>query len=507
MNIVSAAAMQALDRNIIANGMPSILLMEHAAIGMASCVMRHVRRGKRSIVILCGTGNNGGDGLALARMLVRTGLAPRVYLFGDVSALSADTRTNRSLLAAEGIEAVIGGDHIDDVESVIASSDIIIDALFGTGVNRNIEGTPRRVIEMMNAAKGVRIALDMPSGLPALVNGSVAMKADHTIAVGLPKDIFFLEPYVRYVGRLSVVPSMFPRASMACVDAPTLITRKSIADIALPRDAFSDKRSSSVCVIAGSTQYPGAAVLAASALYRIGVGYIRLLVPQAIRDEVRRRLPPEVVTVGIGRTGDGCFSIAHAEQIGKEMKHARAILIGCGLDRDPGTGTLFEHVITDITAPLVIDADGLYFLSQKKELLAQLPSSAILTPHAGEFSRLAGIAEADVLRDAFSRLAVFRTVTCANVIMKSPITFISGERVAVLARPIYGMGKAGMGDVLAGIVTGLRARGLSSTDAMILGSFVHSRAFRMAVKRSLPESMQPSDVAAIVGAAYRSIVK
>ncbi|MEK6795427.1 MAG: NAD(P)H-hydrate dehydratase [Spirochaetota bacterium] len=505
VNILSIADMQALDRSVIADGMPSLLLMEHAAAGMFRHVIRYARRGRS--IIICGTGNNGGDGLALARLLVRSDVAADVLVIGTREHLSADARTNLSLLSSEGVDAAfIDETSVDDACRRILSSAVMVDALFGTGVDRNIEGVPKRMVEAMNASKGIRISLDIPSGLPAIGSGSVCVKADHTITVGAPKDIFFLEPYTRFIGRLSVVPSMFPRERLRKPGAPMLLSARGFSKINCPDDAFASKRSASVCIIAGSEQYPGAAVLAASAVYRLGVGYIRLLVPYAIRDDIRKRLPPEVVTVGVGRKGDGHFSAPHIPQIEKEMKHARAVLIGCGVDRHAETGDLLNALVPRIDRPLVVDADGLYFISRNKELMPKLSSSTVLTPHVDEFSRLVDIPADEIQSDAFNKLAAFRERTKAGVVLKSAVTFISDDAgIAVHARPQYGMGKAGMGDVLAGIITGLLARGFSMHDAMTLGVYAHGKAFRIMRTRSSADEIQPSDVSRAVGHALRSI--
>ncbi|MBI4978121.1 MAG: NAD(P)H-hydrate epimerase [Spirochaetes bacterium] len=504
MNVIRIADMQDIDRLAVHRyKIPSLLLMEHAGYGMFTQFKHHFPK-RCSVTVISGTGNNGGDGLVLARNLSAHGYHVTVIVCGDRGRCTADFKTNFDMVETSGVTVVEVPHERAVVKSVgrIKNTDVIVDALFGTGLNRPPAGTAKKLIAAMNASDAKRVSLDIPSGLPSVKDGGICVHADRTYTVGLPKDIFFRAPYCAYIGLLSVVPSIFPsellnRGTVQMLDAAALST------VRIPENRFGDKRSAVVGLVAGSARYPGAAVMAAAAMYRLGAGYIHLVVPGAIRGLVQKKLPPEIVVTGIGDRNTDYFTGAHVPSVADVLSNAGAVCIGCGIGREKETGVFFEAVLPKLPRRTLIDADGLYFLSGQPPLLQKIKCDVIITPHIFEYARITGLTPDAIRENPEASLMAYKHKGTAHIVLKDAITFVrASSSLFIHNHPADGMGKAGMGDVLAGIITALWARGFSAEDAMKLGVYLHGASFRQVRRKRGAAAVMPTDVGEAVGTMY-----
>ena len=502
MKVVNIEEVINIDKKTIEK-IPSILLMEHVASEIFYALIKRHRKTlyDKSVHIFSSVGGNGGDGLAIARYLIKNGYDTKVYLTGNIDRVNKDAYINFNILKDMNVDVVYlsNEEKVFEVTQNIEEGDIVIDSLFGTGGNRALGGIEKLLIEKLNSLNIIRIAIDMPSGLQSKINDNeninTCFKAHETYTVCFAKDIFFLYKTREYIGKLFIIKSIFPKEMLDNAEYEALLINHN-EKINIERNAFFSKREQgNLAIIAGSLDYVGAAVLSVNAAYRSGVGYIRLYVPKGIEKTIKNIIVsqmPEVVIIGVGEENQKYFmesDIAIANDINK----SDACIIGSGIGRDISTEVFINSILKQIDIPTVVDADALYLMFQNT--LEELPENFILTPHIYEFEKLTQVNHIEALENPYNALSIFREKTKASIILKDAISFfMKDSEIYINYNPTVSMGKAGMGDVLAGFLGSFLSRKLDIVEASKLALTVQAKSFEYARKRFGNDSVQPKDL-------------
>jgi len=469
---VTAEEMRALDRWTIEHGTPGHVLMERAGAGAARVLGERLRRPRGPVVVVCGRGNNGGDGFVLARHLRRRHIPVEVWLAARPEEVRGDaTRMLAGWRRARGrIHPLATAADVDALARRLAAAAAVVDALFGTGLNAPVAGVAGAAIEAINACGAPVLAVDIASGLSADTGRPLgaAVRATVTATFGHPKVGQLLYPGVEHTGLLAVVDIGIPAEALAAV-APrvTLLENHEVGALLPPRRRDAHKGDfGHVLVVAGSRGKTGAALLAAGGAARAGAGLTTLAVPATLQPVLEAQVR-EAMTAALPDTSDGAALDAL-------LAGRAAVVCGPGLGQAAETRALVAHVIRRSAAPLVLDADGLNAVAGTGLLRARA-GPTVVTPHPGEMARLLG---ADTARVQADRLGAARAFACAErvvVVLKGARTIVAAPDGAGAICPAGnpGMASGGTGDVLAGVIGGLMAQGLAPYAAASLGVFAH----------------------------------
>ena len=480
-----------LDRATQARGVAAEDLMERAgwAVARAGADLTGGAYGRRALVV-CGKGNNGGDGFVAARHLARWGMRVVAIVLQDPAVSREPAAANLERLAETGVrvrrfDPAMLGRELD-------RADVAVDAIFGTGFRGEPEGDWAEAIDGLNAAPVPVVAVDIPSGVDgtsAAVEG-VAVWADLTVAFGAAKTGSVLLPGAEFAGDVRVVDIGFPDELI-----PTTTGLTEPADVAsvLPgRATDAHKRASgTLVVVAGSRRMTGAVKLVARAASRVGAGYVIVAVPRSILATVQTELT-ETVFVPLEETDEGTVAPAALEAVHAAVRDADALALGPGLTTDPETRTFIRSLVRECAVPFVLDADGLNAFAGEADALADRKSEVVLTPHLGEFSRLMDARDDDRLKAA-RRLAERAD---AVALLKGSRTVVAARDGAARINPTGSpvLATAGTGDVLTGAIGGLLARGVDPFAAAWSGAYLHGLA-GIAAGRALAEGTVAGDVA------------
>ncbi|NQZ01083.1 MAG: NAD(P)H-hydrate dehydratase, partial [Bdellovibrionales bacterium] len=420
-----------------------------------------LKKGKTAIV--CGPGNNGADGLVTARHLHSTGYRDiSVYLLAPAGHRSNLFLQQLNRAELQGLKIY----NLEDDKSAwdqLAQSQLMVDALFGIGLSREVEGDFARLIELMNSNKAPTISLDTPSGLNGNtgVEMSVAVKADMTFTFGVAKPGFFVAEGPTQIGKLRVLPIGFPFECIRGVATSHFLFNERLAKRYLPqrKDASNKSNHGHLLVIAGSPKYWGAGVLACTAGYRMGSGYVTWASQQKPIEELKSI--PEVVLV------------EYSSELLAEREWS-AVAVGSGLGVNTETGKIMRDLIERGVKNVVVDADAITVCMEEK--LFPLPESWVLTPHSGELSRLLKISSHEIDKDRFAAAHQGSEVAGCHVLLKGFRTVIAfRDRAMVVNAGNSALAKAGTGDVLTGMIGSLLAQGLETLQAAATGSYIHGR--------------------------------
>lgn len=486
MKVVSAQQMRDMERRCAESGLPSSVLMDNAGLAFA----REVRRWRGSIVgspvlVLVGPGNNGGDGLVAARHLHDWGASVHLYLYGQ----RTDADPNYRLARERGIAMAEAAD--DDgftvLRSLLASAEVVVDALLGTGRLRPIEGVLKGMLDEVRIAKercphlGI-LALDLPTGLDADSGAAdpSCIAADLTVTLGYPKLGLFAFPGAARVGKLAVADIGIPPHLGEGIAVEMLTPHWARA--VLPRRPLNAHKGTfgRVLAVVGSINYTGAAYLACAGAARVGAGLVTLATARSLLPILAAKLT-EVTYLPLPESEGGVIA-AEAAPVIREQLDGSVLLLGCGLGQRPSTVELVQRLLTAASPRAwVVDADGLNILAQTPEWWRTWEGEAILTPHPGEMARLTGLPMEEIQG---KRLEVAQQAAAwwgKVVVLKGAHTIIAAPqgraRISPVANP--GLASAGTGDVLAGAIAGLLAQGLSSFDAAAAGVYLHAAAAEM----------------------------
>jgi len=482
VKIVTAEQMRELDRTAIEErGIAGLTLMENAGRAVAEAALRLTEEeAERPIVVVCGRGNNGGDGFVAARRLQEEGRRVRVYLAGRQDDVEGDAATSLRRLTESGVDVV----EVDDVRSVgreCASAGLVVDALLGTGLTGKVRGLPGELIETLNQCGRPVLAVDVPSGLDADTGEplGLAVRAVETVTMGLPKLGLFLYPGMDSAGRVTVADIGYPADLVNESPSAGDLTDQEWVRMLLPRRKTSSHKGhfGRVLVIAGSAGMTGAACLCAEAAQRVGAGLVTVGCPASINDILEVKLT-EAMTFPLPETYSRTLDTRALALILELAEEASVIAIGPGLSREPETAVLVRRLASRVEKPMVVDADGINALADAAMILEGDHAPAVLTPHPGEMGRLMGVATEQVqahrARYAESAAKRFRSV----VVLKGARSIVAERGRPLLVNPTGnpGMASGGTGDVLTGMVAGLLAQGLLPFEAAAAATYLHGLA-------------------------------
>ena len=495
MKIFSAAQIKNWDAFTIENEpIESQDLMERAAMACCRWIQDH-KYHQKHFLIFCGTGNNGGDGLAIARILLQSSYNVTVHITGEKG--STDFEANLEKLQLHG--GLLPSILIPGSLPVITPEQVVIDALFGTGLNKPPEGINAELIDHINEGTAPVISIDMPSGLFADISstGNNIVKATHTLSFQNYKLAFLLPENDPYCGEVHLIninlDKTFENEEGVMFE---LAERPLIRSICKPRKKFSHKGNyGHAALLCGSYGMMGAAVLSARSCLRSGVGKLTCYTPECGYDTLQSTVPEAMCIVS------GEKYIASADGIGV----FQSVGIGPGIGKFASHAKMLRSIFTDIKKPLLIDADALNMIADNVELIDLIPAGSVLTPHPGEFERLFG-----KTHDDFERLQLALRKSSelkVYIVLKGQYTFISTPEGKGWFNSTgnAGMATAGSGDVLSGFITGLLAQGYPPLQASLIGVYLHGLAGDIAAQRFSPEAMISGDIVDCLGDAFKLI--
>ncbi len=484
MKVVTAQEMRRIDQQTIEQiGIPGAVLMEHAGSAVVRAIHQYFPECQR-IAIVVGKGNNGGDGLVIARQLALAGQPIQIFLVSPPESFAGDALTNLQIVQNLNlpITRILSEDELKRLKNQIMSSDLIVDSIFGTGLRGGVHGFIGEVIACINKSGRPVVAIDLPSGLAADTGRAegACIQAAYTVAMGLPKRGNLIHPGGTLTGKLEIADIGFPQSVIDAQNIQINWTQPSDAARILPlRPTHSHKGTyGRVFVAAASTGMTGAAALTSAGALRVGAGLVTLGTPKSLNSILEMKLT-EVMTLPLPETGEGSLALAAKSHIIEVVERTQSVLaIGPGLSQHPETVALVHSLIRDSDTPTVIDADGVNALSKSKEILSLLSSQTVLTPHPGEMARLIGGTVEALERDRIGIAQQFALAHDVTLVLKGAPTVIArgnGE-VWINSTGNPGMATGGMGDVLTGLIAGLMAQKVSPFDAARLGVYLHGLA-------------------------------
>lgn len=508
MRIVTSDEMYSIEEAAEKKGITRGIMMENAGKNIANKLIKLLPDfKKKKICILCGKGNNGGDGLVAARYLKKIGVTPEVSILGEINEISPLAKQNLSRLKKIKV-SVREIKKVDEISDEIRNSDIVIDAIFGTGFKGSIKGLIAEVIQILNEEKTLVISVDLPSGLNA-DTGEVStpcVNADWTFTLGLPKKGLFLFPGAEYAGRIEVLDIGIP-SDLVGKGALNLITADEISSLIPKRKLDTHKGSyGHVFIISGSVGMTGAATLTGLGALYSGAGLVTLGIPKSLNQIMEIKLT-EVMTKPLPETEFQTLSLASFEEILNFSKNIDVITIGPGLGRVDETCELVRKIIENVNLPMVIDADAIFALKGNTDILKNRKAQTVLTPHPGEMSYLTGknIDEIQSKRIEITRdfASMFKVIT----VLKGTLTVVAspGDEVWINPTGNPGMASGGVGDVLTGIIASLVGQKIDPFDASKVGVYIHGLAGDLARDEKSEMSVVASDIINKLPQAFKKV--
>jgi ADP-dependent NAD(P)H-hydrate dehydratase / NAD(P)H-hydrate epimerase len=484
LGLYSADGMQKVDGLAIHGiGIPGGHLMERAGLAVATEILD--RYDPEEAVVFAGKGNNGGDGFVVARELFDAGCEVTVLLLAPPDEYKGDARLNLDILGRLGVDVrpATGEDGALSEESMVLTelADVVVDAIFGTGFSGAARGPAAAAIELINEAPGAVVSVDIMSGVDAST-GAVqgpAVDADLTVTLHAAKVGHFITPGGALSGEVVIAPIGIPTL---CDQDPDvwLLSEEAVAELVVPKGSLDHKRSvGTVLVVGGSKGMEGAAHMAAFAALRSGAGLVHAAMPDGAGGE---KPFAEVIAVSVPGD-DGQFGLASRSALFEQAAQLKAVAMGPGLGRTDEAQLLVRELLA-VDRPLLLDADGLYALGDKLELLAGRTEPTVITPHEGELARLIGRSAADVAADRLECARSAAGRAHATVVLKGEATIVTDASGVAYVVPTGNPGLAtpGTGDVLTGVIVAQLAKGLPGTEAACLGAYLHGLAADLAAR-------------------------
>ena len=496
MKILSAESIREIDAKTIEyKQIFSYELMEKAANAFFYYFIEKYNGTKRSIIIFCGTGNNGGDGLAVARLLHEMGYKVQAFVVKNSKRFTPDCELNLERAKKTGLDTTMINSEKDI--PTVEDNQIIIDAIFGTGLSRELSGLAKDVIVNINQSKATVVSIDIPSGLFLNEHTELAVRATETITFQIPKLALYLPDNASFVGQLSIVD--IGLSAKAIADAVTdtyLLTFERMSSQLKPLPKFAHKGSfGHALIIGGSIGKIGSISLASSAALKSGCGLVTAFVPQCGLNPLQSYFPEAMVIQDSNQS--------HISSITYDIR-PDAIAIGMGIGKHAETQKALQQFLQYNNTPLIVDADALNILSENKDWLTFLKPGTILTPHPLELSRLIGQWENDFEKIAMTR--AFAKLYHIIVVVKGTHTLIiDSDQIYVNSSGTPALATAGSGDVLSGIIAGLLAQGYEPLIAAQLGVYIHGMTANVTAREINARSFIASDIIDNIGKVYNTM--
>jgi hydroxyethylthiazole kinase-like uncharacterized protein yjeF len=505
MYIVTAEQMKALDQRTIREiGISGAVLMENAGRGTVEAMLYQFPQQKNGLIhVLCGRGNNGGDGFVIARYFLNFEAEVKVYLFTSADRVQGDAKINLDAYRKMGgkIFEIEDEAAFNRIKDELGCASIIVDALLGTGLSAEVKGLYRIVIEELNRLENIPIvSVDVPSGLDATtgkIPGS-AVKASLTCTYGLPKIGHFTYPGRENTGELEVIDIGIPESLIEASGIKTSLQEEDDFIGLIPKRKPDSHKGTygHVLVLAGSPGKTGAASLAGHAAMRAGSGLVTLGVPNSLRAIVEEKTK-EVMTESLPDIDEGYLGIDSWPKLAEMLKNKSAVAVGPGLSDRSETGELLLKLIEEADVPLVIDADGLNLLAKNKEVLKKAKKPLVLTPHPGEMSRLTNLSVTEIQADRINVASSFAKEYGVILVLKGASTVIADPKgktfINTTGNP--GMAGGGMGDVLTGFIVSLIGQGIASLNSARMAVFIHGAIGDFIAEERAETGILASDIA------------
>ncbi|MCW2276695.1 NAD(P)H-hydrate dehydratase [Heliophilum fasciatum] len=513
MQLVTATEMRRLDERAMAEyGIPSIVLMENAGAAVArACLpmLGGMGGGQQKVLILCGKGNNGGDGFVAARHLMNAGVEVKLFLLAQERDVKGDALTNLTIFQRIGgkIYSLMDTKDINALRMALLSTHLVIDAIYGTGFTGELPALIARAVTMVREAALPVLAVDVPTGLHADTGhcSTVSVAATRTVTFGLPKLGLVLEPGATLAGDLVVADISLPRDLLAKTHIPRqLLTAKGVAAGLPERKASAHKGNfGHLLLVGGKVGMAGALALSVAGALRSGVGKLTAAMPEAIVPLVAP-LAPEAMTWPLPSSDGSIHGVALRAG---DYRDFTALVVGPGLGRHQGGGEVLQTLFEATNCPVVVDADGLFALAGSIELLAAAQGPVVLTPHLGEMARLTGMTVEAVAANRVNVALQAAREWGSIVVLKGARTVIASPdgQLCVNTTGNAGMATGGSGDVLAGIIGALLAQGVEPLAAAALGVFVHGLAGDRAAGSTGQLAMKAGDLVTHLADAWQQI--
>lgn len=515
MKVVSVEEMRSIDREAIKNlGIPGVVLMDNAAQGVIASIDDYYDfEDIHKATVVCGKGNNGGDGFVVTRYLLDRDIATDVFIVGKTSDIKGDAKINFDVVKGLGIKPKTIRDRkgLKPIRKSLSTSDIIVDAIFGTGFSGQIRGIAAEVVKEINDSNAGVVAVDAPSGIDCnkgAVMGRV-VKAQITATMGLPKIGQFLYPARHYIGELYVVDIGFPEQVVHKIDPPGTVVDDQIATRFIPWRAPNLHKGAfgKVLMVAGSTGMTGAAVMAATSALRAGCGLVYLAIPEHLNHILESKCT-ETITIPVPQTENGSISMDAYHTIMDRAFGVDVMAVGPGMSQHPETQDLIRKLIEKTNIPVVIDADGINAIEGNTDLLKKRKQPTIVTPHPGEMSRLIDISAGDIVSNKINICCKYAKKWGIILVLKGAPTVIAKQDGTFWVNPYLNSGLAtgGSGDVLTGLVTGFLAQKTTPAGAAVGGVFIHSQAGEIVREHMGEYSMIASDLIDAIPQAITEII-
>lgn len=495
MKVCTASQMREIDRLAEELALiPSIVLMENAAIACVDEIMKI--DGIKSAAIFCGKGNNGGDGFAIARHLYNRGIKTEVYLVCG-SEFSKDALINYEIISNMGVK-IIEVDDIDSLDLKIGVADVVVDAIFGTGIKGEIVGTIADVINSINKNAKYILSVDIPSGVDADSGktSSACIKADKTVTFAAYKLGMLLYPGASMTGEIIVKDISIPEYIIDNQNINiNIINSQYISEIRPERCENSHKGNyGKILIIGGSTGLTGAVCMACEACIRSGSGLVSAAVPESLNDIFETKLT-EPMTIPLndkkGHLDELCIP-----QILDRLNDFDVCLFGVGIGRSESVSVILEAILKKSEIPVIIDADGLWAFAKKRDMLNECKCSVILTPHEMEMARILGCEVSEVIKNRQAISYEYATQNGVTLVLKGHHTIVTspGGEQYININGNSGMATGGSGDVLSGIIAAFVARCETETKASAMGVYIHGLSGDLASSEKGEDSMLPTDM-------------
>jgi NAD(P)H-hydrate epimerase len=512
MRVVTNAEMKKIDRWAMKElGIPSSVLMENAGRGCVDVLETYFELPGVRVLVVCGKGNNGGDGLVVARHLQNRGAEVKIALLGSSKELKGDALLNYRL-AKTGKVDITEIPRTAQLDRLCTAfhPDVIVDAVFGTGFTGKPQGLYHGVIELINRADAFVLSIDIPSG----VNGDngrfekTCIIADATATMCLPKRGTYLYPGRAFSGDLYTIDIGIPYATID-QGFPRVIEHDDVAQVMPYRPPDGNKGTfGNVLIVAGARGFSGAAAMAAQATLKTGAGLVRLAAPRGIMDALESKLL-EVVKVPLEQTSEETISYEAIPAVLPMLKNSQTIIVGPGMTTNPGTAEFLHAMLPKINAPLIIDADAINIIAQDMSILKKIKAPFIMTPHPGELARLAKMTPKTINENRIDLAADYaREFNCIMVLKGAP-TIVATAEGDIYINPTgnSGLASAGSGDVLVGMIAGLLAQHVSLIDGAMAGVFLHGIAADLALEGTNEYSLMAGDLLQYIHRALNFILE
>ncbi len=514
MLVATSEQMSEIDRMSIEEiGIPGVVLMENAALQVVSHVADYLdKTGGSRVVVVCGKGNNGGDGFAAARHLHNMGVDVCVFLLSSFESIYKDARINLHILHKMGVpvKEISEKNFEEQLKQKLDRVDVVVDAIFGTGLAGIVKDEALKVIDMINRSCKYVLAVDIPSG----VNGTTGhicgacVMADMTVTFGLVKTGLLVHPGSEAAGELIVADIGFPVSVLKKAGINIYTIEKDYVEGIFPVRALNSSKGSygKIALITGSTGMTGSGCLCSNAALRTGAGLIYTCVPASLIP-IYGAVLTEPILVPLEDGGRGELSEDCIGKLKSCLAGMDAAAIGPGLALGEDIGKILSAVINSVNFPVVLDADALNALSGNKEMFGMLKSNAVLTPHPGEMARLTGLSIEDIQRDRINVAREFAVKRQVVIVLKGFRTVVASPDgtvyINITGNP--GMATAGSGDVLAGIILSFLGQGLTPIEAALAGVYIHGFAGDIAAGKKGEHGMCAGDIVSCLPDAVNSV--